>query len=51
MVPPIVGLGPYTQEVESRYDWLTPERLAHVRAVLLGFTLLFRLVSFGLHIL
>jgi hypothetical protein len=49
MVPPIVGLGPSSQEVESRYDWLTPERLAHVRAVLLGVTLFFGLVVWVFH--
>jgi hypothetical protein len=49
MVPPIVGLGPSSQEVQSRYDWLTPERLAHVRAVLLGLTLFFGLVVWVFH--
>jgi hypothetical protein len=49
MVPPIVGLGPSSQEVESRYDWLTPERLAHLRAVLLGLTLFFGLVVWVFH--
>jgi hypothetical protein len=49
MVPPIVGLGPSSQDVESRYDWLTPERLAHVRAVLLGITLFFGLVVWVFH--
>src|SRR2546423_3656634 len=49
MVPPIVGLGPSSHEVENRYDWLTPDRLAHVRAVLLGLTLFFGLVVWIFH--
>ena len=50
MVPPIAGLGP-SSEVSNRYDWLTPERLAHVRAVLLGLTLFFGLVVWVFHTL
>lgn len=49
MVPPMAGLGPSSDEVGSRYDWLTPERLAHVRAVLLGLTLFFGLVVWIFH--
>jgi hypothetical protein len=49
MVPPIAGLGPSSQEVSDRFDWLTPERLAHVRAVLLGLTLFFGLVVWVFH--
>jgi hypothetical protein len=50
MVPPIAGLGP-SDEVSNRYDWLTPERLTHVRAVLLGLTLFFGLVVWIFHML
>lgn len=50
MVPPIAGLGP-SQEVQCRYDWLTPERLAHVRSVLLGLTLFCGLVVWVFHTL
>jgi len=50
MVPPIAGLGP-SDEVSNRYDWLTPERLAHLRAVLLGLTLFFGLVVWIFHTL
>jgi hypothetical protein len=45
----MAGLGPSSDEVGSRYDWLTPERLAHVRAVLLGLTLFFGLVVWIFH--
>jgi hypothetical protein len=50
MVPPIVGLGP-SNDISSRYDWLTPERLAHLRSVLLGLTLFFGLIVFVFHTL
>jgi hypothetical protein len=50
MVPPIAGFGP-SQEASSRYDWLTPERLAHLRVVLLGLTLFFGLVVWIFHTL
>jgi len=50
MVPPIAGLGP-SDEVANRSDWLTPERLAHVRAVLLGLTLFVALVVWIFHTL
>lgn len=50
MVPPIAGLNP-SNEVADRYDWLTPERLAHMRAVLLGLTLFFGLVVWIFHTL
>jgi len=48
MVPPIAGLGP-SDEVSSRHDWLTPERLAYLRGVLLGLTLFFGLVVWIFH--
>lgn len=50
MVPPMAGVGP-SSEVSNRNDWLTPERLAHVRAVLLGVTLFFGLVVWVFHTL
>ena len=50
MVPPIAGLGP-SEEVSNRYHWLTPDRLAHVRGVLLGLTLFFGLVVWIFHTL
>lgn len=49
MVPPIAGFGP--SEIESRYHWLTPERLARLRGVLLGLTLFFGLVVWIFHTL
>ena len=48
MVPPMAGLGP-RDETSGRADWLTPERLPHVRAVLLGLTLFFGLVVWIFH--
>ena len=50
MVPPIAGLDT-SNGVSDRYDWLTPERLAHMRAVLLGLTLFFGLVVWIFHTL
>jgi hypothetical protein len=50
MVPPIAGLGP-PQEVSDRYDWLTSDRLTHLRGVLLGLTLFFGLVVWIFHTL
>jgi hypothetical protein len=50
MVPPMAGIGPST-EVSNRYDWLTPERLAQLRSVLLGLTLFFGLVVWIFHTL
>jgi len=50
IVPPIAGLGP-SDEVSNRYDWLTPERLAHLRGVLLGLTLFFGLIVWVFHTL
>lgn len=50
MVPPIAGLGP-SDEVSTRHDWLTPERLAYLRGVLLGLTLFFGLVVWIFHTL
>ena len=47
-MPPVAGLGP-SDEVSDRYQWLTPERLGHVRAVLLGLTLFFGLVVWVFH--
>jgi hypothetical protein len=50
MVLPTADLGP-SEELPSRYDWLTPERLAHLRAVLLALTLFFGLVVWIFHTL
>jgi hypothetical protein len=50
MVPPMAGIGP-SNEVSTRYDWLTPERLAQLRSVLLGLTLFFGLVVWIFHTL
>jgi hypothetical protein len=50
MVPPIASLGP-SEEMSSRYGWLTSERLAHLRSVLLGLTLFFGLVVWIFHTL
>jgi hypothetical protein len=50
MVPPMAGIGP-SDEVSNRYDWLTPERLAQLRSVLLGLTLFFGLVVWIFHTL
>jgi hypothetical protein len=50
MVPPIVGFGP-SSELSDRHDWLTPERLAQLRGVLLGLTLFVGLVVWVFHTL
>jgi len=50
MVPPMAGLGA-SDEVSNRHDWLTPERLAYLRGVLLGLTLFFGLVVWIFHTL
>ena len=49
MVPPIAGLGPSTDDASGRSEWLTSERLPHVRGVLLGLTLFFGLVVWIFH--
>jgi hypothetical protein len=51
MVPPIAELGPSTQTVQTRYPWLTPERLTRVRAVLLALSLFLGLVVYVFHTL
>lgn len=48
MIPPIAGIGP-SDEVSDRHDWLTRERLAYLRGVLLGLTLFFGLVVWIFH--
>ena len=48
MAPPIAGLGP-SEDASSRYEWLTPERLAQLRGILLGLTLFFALVVWVFH--
>ena len=42
MVPPIAGLGPANEAVAEQRQWMTPDRLARMRGVLLGLTLFFR---------
>lgn len=51
MVPPIAGLGPSPRgsEGEGRADWMTPERLPQVRAVLLGLTIFVGLIVWVYH--
>ena len=46
----MAGLGA-SDEVSNRHDWLTPERLAYLRGVLLGLTLFFGLVVWIFHTL
>jgi hypothetical protein len=48
MVPPIAGFGA-SEGISNRHDWLTPERLAHLRVVLLALTLFFGLVVWVFH--
>jgi hypothetical protein len=49
MVPPIAGLGPSSEDVSGRFEWLTPERLPQVRGVLLGLTLFVGLAVWVFH--
>jgi hypothetical protein len=49
MVPPIAGIGPATEAYDVRHRWLTAERLARVRAILLGITLLVGLAVYVFH--
>ncbi|MEO7085360.1 MAG: hypothetical protein ABI442_15880 [Gemmatimonadaceae bacterium] len=51
MIPPIAGIGPATEALDVRHRWLTPERLARVRAILLGITLLVGLAVYVFHTL
>jgi len=51
MVPPIAGLGPATDAIDQRHTWLTPERLARVRAILLALSLFFGLAVYVFHTL
>lgn len=51
MVPPIAELGPSTESIDRRPNWLTPERLTRVRAILLGLTLFFALAVYVFHTL
>src|SRR3954464_10135472 len=51
MVPPIAGLGPVTEAIGDRHPWLTPDRLARVRAILLGVSLFFGLAVYIFHTL
>lgn len=47
MVPDVAELHPV--EASPRYTWLTPERLGHVRAILLAITLFFGLAVWIFH--
>jgi hypothetical protein len=49
MVPPIVELGPASQDSAERYPWLTPDILTRVRAILLAVTLFFGLAVWIFH--
>src|SRR4051812_25514054 len=51
MVPPIAGLGPATEAYDERYRWLTPDRLARIRAILLAITLFVGLAVYVFHTL
>jgi hypothetical protein len=51
MVPPIVGLGPATNSIDGRHRWLTPDRLARMRAILLAASLFFGLAVYVFHTL
>ena len=46
---PVAGLRPSSDEISSRYDWLTSERLGQLRGILLGITLFFGLVVWVFH--
>ena len=50
MVPPVAGLGP-TEALGQRQQWLTPERLTRLRAILLALTLFFGLAVYVFHTL
>jgi hypothetical protein len=50
MVPPFAGLGPTPEERhDARHAWLTPERQAQVRTILLAIVLFFGLVVWVFH--
>ena len=49
MVPPVAGLGPPSEDAAQRYEWLTPDRLIRVRAILLAVTLFFGLAVWVFH--
>jgi len=51
MVPPIAGLGPANEAVAAQRQWMTPDRLARVRSILLGLTLFFGLAVYVFHTL
>ena len=51
MVPPIAGLGPANESVAAQRQWMTPDRLARVRSILLGLTLFFGLAVYVFHTL
>jgi hypothetical protein len=49
MVPPVAGLGPQSEDAAQRHEWLTPDRLIRVRAILLAVTLFFGLAVWVFH--
>jgi hypothetical protein len=51
MVPPVAGLGPATESIESQHSWLTPDRLTRVRAILLALSLFLGLAVYVFHTL
>ena len=51
MVPPVAGLGPAPEIVEDKERALSPQRLTHVRAILLAASLFLALVVYVFHTL
>ena len=51
MVPPVAGLGPATDVVDSKRRLATPQTLIRVRAILLGVSLFLGLVVYVFHTL
>ena len=49
MVPPLAGLGPDSNDRDARSAWLTAERQAQVRTILLALVLFFGLVVWVFH--
>ncbi|MFN2565763.1 MAG: hypothetical protein ABR499_12265 [Gemmatimonadaceae bacterium] len=49
MSPPTAGLGPSSDERDSRGTWLTPDRQGQVRTILLALVLFFGLVVWVFH--
>jgi hypothetical protein len=49
MSPPLAGLGPASDEPDTGSAWLTPERQAQIRTILLALVLFFGLVVWVFH--